>query len=113
MTTDGPQRLATQLRPIFKKHGVLRAVLFGSLARGEASRHSDLDLIVVKETDARFLDRYDEILRDITEAVSGYDVDLLIYTPQELARMAQRPWIATALKEGRTIYESEQEPPPG
>ena len=22
MTTDGPQRLATQLRPIFKKHGV-------------------------------------------------------------------------------------------
>ena len=112
MTQDALAKLASQLQPIFKRRCILRAIVFGSLARGEASRHSDLDLIVVQETDKRFLDRYDDLLREIVQAVPGCDVDLLIYTPQELARMADRPFIATALKEGKVIYESEQKPLP-
>jgi predicted nucleotidyltransferase len=110
MTTADLQQLSALLHPIFRKHGVLKAIVFGSVARGESSRQSDLDLIVIKETQARFLDRYDEILHDITKAVQRFDVDLLIYTPDELASMANRPWIANALKEGKVLYESEQEP---
>ena len=64
-------KLAVQLRPIFEKHHVLRALVFGSLARGEASRRSDIDLLVVQHTDKRFLERYDSILRDITQVVRG------------------------------------------
>lgn len=105
--------LAVQLRPTFEKHRVLRAVVFGSFGRGDVSRRSDLDLIVVQDTQKPFLDRYDELLQDIAQAVPGRDVDLLIYTPQELAHMADRPLIATALREGKIIYESEQEPAPG
>jgi predicted nucleotidyltransferase len=105
---DALETLASQLRPIFEKHRVLRAIVFGSLGRGEASRRSDLDLIVVQETDKRFLDRYDDLLREIAQMAPGRDVDLLIYTPQELAGMADRPFIATALREGKVIYESEQ-----
>jgi predicted nucleotidyltransferase len=104
------QTLASELQAIFEKHHVLRAIVFGSLGPGEASRHSDLDLIVVQETPKRFLDRYDELLREIVQAVPGRDVDPLIYTPQELAQIAHRPLIATALKEGKVIYASEQEP---
>ena len=107
------EKLATQLRPIFEKHHVLRVIVFGSLARGEASRRSDVDLLVVQHTDKRFLERYDGLLRDITQAVIGRDVDLLIYTPQELAQLAHRPLIAVALREGKAIYESQQEPPSG
>lgn len=107
---DELQRLAARLRPVFERHGILRAIVFGSLARGEATRHSDLDLIVVQETDARFLDRYDPLLREITAAAPERGIDLLIYTPCELAQMADRKFIATALREGKTIYESEQEP---
>ncbi len=102
-------KLALQLQPIFKKYRVVRAIVFGSVARGEASRHSDFDLIVVQDTKKEFLDRYDGILREITQAISGRDVDMLIYTPQELANLADRSLIATALKEGKTIYESGQE----
>lgn len=107
---DWLDELASRLRPIFEEHGVLRAILFGSLARGEASRRSDLDLILIQETDKRFLDRYDELLREIVQAVPGRDVDVLIYTPQELHQMAHRPLIMTALREGKVLYESEQEP---
>ena len=85
--------LADRLDPLFEKKGVLRAVVFGSLASGDSSRHSDLDLIVVLSTNKRFLDRYDDLLSEIVLAVPGRDVDLLIYTPEELDRMAERPFI--------------------
>jgi len=110
VTENEIQELSRCLHPVFKKYRVLRAILFGSLARGEASRRSDLDLIAVQDTDRRFLDRYEGFLREVVEAIPAREVDLLIYTPEELARMAQWPWIATILREGITIYESEQEP---
>lgn len=104
------EALASRLQTVFEKHRVLRVIVFGSFGRGEASRHSDLDLIIVQNTQKRFLDRYDELLREIVQAVPGRDVDLLIYTPQELAQIAHRPLIAAALREGKVIYESKQEP---
>ena len=113
MAADEWFRLAARLRPIFQKHRVRQAIVFGSLARGEASRRSDLDLIVIRDTNARFLERYGELWREIVQAVPERDVDAFIYTPQELACMAHRPFIATALREGRMIYESKQEPLPG
>ncbi len=102
-------RIAEQLRPIFDRHRVVRAIVFGSLARNEPSRRSDLDLIVVMDTDKRFLDRYDELLAPIARAVSDRAVDLLIYTPEELTQIAHRRFIQKALCEGKIIYEREQE----
>ncbi|NMC14666.1 MAG: hypothetical protein GYA34_17490 [Chloroflexi bacterium] len=32
---------------IFIDHHILKAILFGSLAHGKASRHSDMDLVLV------------------------------------------------------------------
>jgi predicted nucleotidyltransferase len=76
-------------------------LLFGSLARGDARDHSDIDLIVVKETEKRFLDRLDEFYDDAREAM-----DVLVYTPQEFEEMKQRPFVKMALKEGRILYEA-------
>jgi predicted nucleotidyltransferase len=106
---DGLENLAHSLRTIFEKHRVLKAVVFGSFARGEPSRRSDLDILVVQRTDKRFLDRYDGIFGAITDAVRGRSVDLLIYTPEELERMSDGPFISRALKEGVVIYESESQ----
>jgi predicted nucleotidyltransferase len=109
MAMDQLGEIARRLRPILERQQVRRAIVFGSFARGEVSRRSDLDLILIQETDKRFLDRYDDLLRAIVEAVPGRDVDLLIYTPQELSRISARPFIAGALREGKVIYESNQE----
>ena len=102
--------LSLRLRPIFKRHDVLSVIVFGSVARGEASRRSDLDLIIVRHTEKRFLDRYDDLFSEIVRAVPGMDVDALIYTPQELGRISGKPLIRTALTEGKVIYESDKEP---
>ena len=76
-------------------------LLFGSLARGDFRDHSDIDLIVVKETEKRFLDRLDEFYDDAREAM-----DVLVYTPQEFEVMKRRPFVKNALKEGRILYEA-------
>ena len=101
--------LAARLRPLFQQYGILRAIVFGSLGRGEATRRSDLDLLIVQDTDRRFLDRYDRLLPEIVRRVPERDVDLLIYTPNELRAAVDRPFIATILREGKVIYELEQE----
>lgn len=65
MVQKDPEQLLNvireQLTPVFRKHGVERALVFGSLARGEFSRRSDVDLILIKRTEKRFLDRYEGI----------------------------------------------------
>ena len=102
--------IAEKLLPIFSRYRIVKAVLFGSFARGEATRHSDVDLLLVQDTTKRFLDRYDGIYGEITDAIRGRDVDVLIYTPEELQRMADRPFIRTVLAEGVVIHESKREP---
>jgi predicted nucleotidyltransferase len=104
--TDELMLLRERLQPLFEQRHVRRAIVFGSFARGDVSRHSDLDLILIQETEKRFLDRYDGLLGAIARAIPGRAVDVLIYTPQEVARLADRPFIARALREGKTIYES-------
>ncbi len=83
--------------------------MFGSFAGGEASHHSDLDLLLIQVTDKPFLKRYEGILQEITQTVLDRDVDLLIYTPQELTRLSHQRWIARILQEGKIIYELERE----
>ncbi len=99
--------LRERLLPVLRTSRVQKAIVFGSFARGEASRHSDLDLILVQQTDRRFLDRYDGLLYELSRVVPERDLDVLIYTPEELASMSQRAFIAAALDEGKVIYESE------
>src|SRR5271157_5571425 len=101
------ERLRDSLVPVFRRYGVLRAILFGSRARGEASRHSDADLILVQNTSKRFLDRYEGLLYELNLALPEIAVETLIYTPEEFEQMRSRPFLASALREGLVLYESE------
>jgi predicted nucleotidyltransferase len=95
------------LAPVFRRHGVLKAIVFGSVARGEPSPRSDLDLILIQRTEKRFLDRYEGLETDLHEAFPHAVIEALIYTPEEMERMQERKFIARALQEGKVIYEPE------
>lgn len=99
--------IATTLTPVFRRNRIRKAILFGSFARGEASRRSDVDLILLQDTDKRFLDRYDGLLLELNQAIPGLSVEPLIYTPQEFDRMQDRIFIQRAVAEGKVIYELE------
>jgi predicted nucleotidyltransferase len=92
------------LAPIFQKNEVIKAMVFGSAARGSETRKSDLDLMIIKNTRKRFFDRYDEF-DEIFELIKGRAIDILIYTPEELENISHRPFIKMIIKEGKPIYE--------
>lgn len=108
------RELEVKLMPIFERHGVERAFVFGSVARGEHTRRSDVDLIVIQETGKRFLDRYEGILADIHSAIGPIrrSVDLLIYTPSEFAELPRSAFVRRMLNESKVIYERKQESSP-
>ena len=104
MELEEIERIRALLHPLFVRTGVIKAVLFGSLATGKGSKRSDVDLMIVKDTDRRFLDRYEEF-SFVSDVIKGRAVEMLIYTPGELERISHRPFIKRILKEGVVLYE--------
>lgn len=82
-----------------------KIILFGSLARGETHEWSDIDLIVVKDTDASYGQRVKELLPVLRGRLVG--ADILIYTPEEYERGRQARWglVRDAERDGKVLYE--------
>ncbi|OZG69107.1 nucleotidyltransferase domain-containing protein [Bifidobacterium eulemuris] len=71
-----PQQIADIARPIATKHFVDELYLFGSMARGEGTAHSDVDLIYRFSPEANPpIDSW--ALRDDLEQAFGRNVDLV------------------------------------
>lgn len=87
-------------RRISARYDIERMILFGSHARGEAHRYSDIDLIVV----SRSFGRRNAVDRAYPLRLAwdlSYPVDLLCYTPEEFHSLARRGGLVReALKEG-------------
>lgn len=94
-----------RLGPPLKAAGARRAIVFGSYARGGADAWSDLDLVIIADTDVPFLDRF-RTFEGVFEAYRRA-MEILVYTPDEFAQMieAENPFIEQVLKDGVTIYE--------
>jgi predicted nucleotidyltransferase len=85
-------------------------VLFGSHARGEARANSDVDLLVVHDTDQTNR----EVRRRIEQLFLDrrFGLDLLVRTPEDVRRnVADRNPFYThdIFEEGRVLYERPQE----
>ena len=82
---------------------VLRAVVFGSYARGDADEASGLDLLLVERTALPFVERG---RRHLPLFRLGLGVDLLIYTPDEYEhlKLEGHALIERVEREGITIY---------
>jgi len=81
-----------------------RIILFGSHATGRAREGSDIDLLIVKDTDQRPIDRRIEVERLLSDR--QVPLDLLVYTPRELLDLyaAGSPFIEEVLESGRVLY---------
>ena len=70
------------------RNDVLNVFVFGSFARGTNTKNSDLDLIIIKNTEERFLERY-KSFRDLDDNI-GLPIDVLVYTEKEWADVRER-----------------------
>lgn len=97
-----------KVRSYLKDKDVQKAVLFGSRARGTQTKRSDVDLLLVVETDRRWFKRFDDF-EALYDLFPGYHLELFIYTPDEIQSIAHRPFMESIMNEGIVIYESRKE----
>lgn len=80
-----------------------KIILFGSIIREDWDYESDVDVIIVYNTDKPFMVRLEElyISWEIPKAV-----DILAYTPNEFEEMIRESFfIQDVLRDGEIIYE--------
>lgn len=84
-----------------------KIILFGSWARGNADKESDIDLLIISDHE-KDLPRYKRGL-DIRLLLSQFSSpkDILFYTHDDVNRWRNVPqtFINTVLTEGRVLYE--------
>jgi len=78
-----------------------KIILFGSYARGDTDEYSDLDLILIKNTTKRFVERLVEV------PLLPVHADVFVYTPEEFEQMRENenPFILSAIESAKVIYE--------
>ena len=82
-----------------------RIVLFGSRARGDSSRASDYDLLIVAPSELPRWKRTAPLYRPLSGL--GVPKDILWWTPQEVEewRTVRSHFINAVLREGKVLYE--------
>ena len=95
-----------QIIESLKPYEPLKIILYGSFARGDYHALSDVDLLIVKDTDRPFLDRIGDVLRLCRTTLS---IEPLVYTPAELAQMEDEgnSFLEEVYKEGVVIHEQQ------
>ena len=88
-----------------------RIVLFGSFARADQNRASDVDLVVISESALPFCDRIGQALAACYAVSTRLPVEALIYTPAEWRRMiaAGSSFAQLVEREGRVLYERQSQ----
>ena len=98
------KEIREKLTVLKKKRDIHKVILFGSYARGDVTKKSDMDMVVIMDTNKRFFDRY-ELLGALYDLFDT-GLDIFPYTEEEFFRISHRPFIKSIIKEGIVVYES-------
>ncbi len=92
------QRIVEHLHPV-------KIILFGSYANGRPTQDSDVDLLVIMETDAVYKERTWAVSRLLLPRT--FPVDILVRTPHEIDRALDKGdyFIRDILMRGKVLYE--------
>jgi len=82
-----------------------RVILFGSYAQGKPTPDSDVDLLIVMESNERPSERRRAVSRLFRER--PFPMDIIVRTPQEMKRSLERvdPLIHDILLKGKVLYD--------
>lgn len=105
MKTEQTAQLQTLLQMLVERIHPEKVVLFGSYANGTATPESDIDLLVILESDLRRDRRQEAISRALRPR--RVPVDILAYTPAEVQRCLETPtsFVRHILTTGKVVYD--------
>ncbi len=81
-----------------------QVILFGSYARGDATEHSDVDLLFIAKSDLPRFKRSRELYKLLRP--HPFAMDIVVYTPREIekGKRTATSFVSTVLREGETLY---------
>ena len=91
-----------------KEYRPKRVILFGSYAYGKPSNHSDVDLLIIKETSKKPLDRWSEVKRILRGVSPFLPVSPFVYTEREIRQRQSVNdfFIEEILTNGKVLYDN-------
>jgi predicted nucleotidyltransferase len=108
MTADGRIKkvILELVDRIVKQYQPKKIVLFGSYAHGDPTEDSDIDLLIIKDTDRRPIDRWMEVKKLLRDSNRTIPVSPLVYTEEEVKeRLALKDFfLDEILEEGEVLY---------
>lgn len=105
-----PEATKTELNKIVRQvvdaYQPEKIILFGSYAYGEPDADSDLDLLIIKETSERFIDRWINIRRIVSDPERFIPFEPIVLTPDEIEeRLAiGDQFIEEIITKGEVLY---------
>jgi len=93
------QRIASELKPE-------KIILFGSYAYGNPTPDSDVDLLIIMKTRAKYIDRYVAVSNLLVPR--QFPVDILVKTPAEIRADVKKKgnfFLREILTRGKVVYE--------
>jgi len=83
-----------------------KVILFGSYAYGNPRPDSDIDLLIIKETPERFIDRWVSVRRILSDPRRTVPLETLVLTPQEVSRRLAigDQFLAEIIEKGKVLY---------
>ena len=83
-----------------------RIILFGSHAWGNPTEESDIDLLIIKDTDKPFHKRWAEVCRLVSKLRRGIAFSPFVITPDELRRRLELgdQFFEEIVRKGTVLY---------
>ncbi len=94
------------VRQLIAGYAPQKIILFGSYAYGEPDEDSDIDLLIIKETPERFLDRMDVVRRLTRGTHPSIPFEPIVMTPEEIEQRLKvgDQFIAEIIENGEVLY---------
>ncbi len=94
------------LEKLLTEYAPQKVILFGSYAYGNPWPDSDIDLLIIKDTSERFIDRWVTVRRILSDPHRTVPLETLVLTPQEVCgRLAiGDQFLAEIMEKGEVLY---------
>jgi len=99
-----PREIQDFINKIIDSFAPEKIILFGSRAYGEATPDSDVDLLVIMETELPSAERHRQISRLLRPRL--LPIDIVVRNPREIQKSLHRvdPFIHEVLEKGIVLY---------
>lgn len=105
---DTKKVIQNMVQKLITEYAPKKMILFGSYAYGSPEPDSDIDLLIIKDTSDRFIDRWVTVQRIITGLHPSIPVETLVLTPKEIETRLDigDQFIKEIIEKGEVLYDT-------